>query len=74
MATHSNKSVSRIFTTYHAQNCWAYLGGVGWRKVRTGNSDGVTNVHVALTAGRANDKKVTVKTNSGDNKIEQVYL
>ena len=74
MATHSNKAVGRIFATYHSQNCWAYLTGVGWRKVRTGNKDGVTNVHVALTAGRANNRKVTVLTDSGDTKIQQVYL
>lgn len=74
MATHSNKAVDRIFTTYHSQNCWAYLNGVGWRKVLTGNADGVTNVHVALTAGRANGRTVTVVTDAGDANIEQVYL
>lgn len=74
MATHSNKSVSRIFATYHSQNCWAYLDGVGWKKVRTGNTDGCTNVHIGLTAGRANGKPVTAVTDSGDTLIEQVYL
>lgn len=74
MATHSNKSIDRIFVTYHSQNCWAALSGVGWRKVRTGNPDGATNVHVALTAGRANGRTVTVVTDAGDANIEQVYL
>ena len=74
MATYNNKSVSRIFVTYHSQNCWAHLGGVGWKKVQTGNADGTTNVHIALTAGRANGKTVTVITNAADNRIEQVYL
>jgi hypothetical protein len=74
MATHSNKSIVRIFTTNHSQNCWAYLSGVGWRKVQTGNPDGVTNVHIALTAARANSKNVTAVTDSGDTKIQHVYL
>jgi hypothetical protein len=74
MATHSGRSIDSIFTTYHSQNCWAYLAGVGWRKVRTGNADGVTNCHVALTAGRANGRTVTVVTDAGDANIEQVYL
>lgn len=74
MATHSNKALSRMFVTYHSQNCWAYLAGVGWRKAKTGNKDGVTNINIALTAGRANNRTVTVITDSGDSKIEQVYL
>ncbi|MEL6103891.1 MAG: peptidase M6 [Pseudomonadota bacterium] len=74
MATHSNKTVSRIFTTYHSQNNWAYLSGIGWKKVKTGNADGSTNCHIALTAGRANGKVVTVITDGADSLIEQVYL
>ncbi|MEM8823711.1 MAG: hypothetical protein AAGF30_08895 [Pseudomonadota bacterium] len=74
MATHSNKSVSRVFTTYHSQNNWAYLSGVGWKKVKTGNADGSTNVFVALVAGRANGKVVTAVTDGADTLIEQVYL
>jgi hypothetical protein len=74
MATHSNKAISRIFVTYHSQNCWAYLTGVGWKKVRTGNTDGCTNVFIALVAARANGKVVTALTDAGDTLIEQVYL
>ena len=74
MASHPNKTITRVFTTYHSQNNWAYLSGVGWRKVKTGNADGCTNVHVALTAGRANGKVVTVITDTPDTLIEQVYL
>jgi hypothetical protein len=74
MPTHSNKSISRIFTTHNSQNNWAYLATVGWRRVKTGNADGCTNVHVALTAGRANGKVVTVVTDAADALIERVYL
>lgn len=74
MPTHSNKTVSRIYTTYHSQNCWAYLAGEGWKKVQTGNADGCTNVHVVLTSARGNGKLVTVVTNAADNRIERVYM
>ncbi len=74
MATHTNKSLSRIFTTYHSQNCWAYLAGLGWKKVQTGNADGCTNVHTVLTSARGNGKVVTVVTDAGDARIEQVYM
>jgi len=74
MATYSNVSVSSIFASYHSQNCWIYLAGVGWKKVRTGNADGVTNVHLVLTAARANARLVTAITDAGNANIEQVYL
>lgn len=74
MASHGNKSIARIFTTYHSQNNWAYLSGVGWKKVRPGNADGCTNVHTALVAARANGKLVTAVTDAADSQIEQVYL
>ncbi len=74
MATHSNKSISRIFVSYHSQNCWASLSGIGWKKVQTGNADGCTNVFIALVAARANGKVVTAVTDAADSRIEQVYL
>lgn len=74
MATHNNKSISRIFTTYHSQNNWAYLAGLGWKKVQTGNADGCSNVHLVLTCARGNGKVVTVVTDAGDARIEQVYM
>jgi immune inhibitor A len=74
MATHSNKTVARVFCSYHSQNCWAYLAGIGWKQVQTGNADGCTNVHIVLTSARGNGKLVTVVTNAADNRIEQVYM
>lgn len=74
MATHSNVSIARVYTTHHSQNCWAYLSSEGWKKVQTGNADGHTNVHIVLTAGRANGKVVTAVTDSGDSRIERIYL
>lgn len=74
MATHSNKTVSRVFTSYHSQNCWGYLSGIGWKKVQTGNADGTTNVFMVLTSARGNDKLVTAVTNAADDRIEQIYM
>lgn len=74
MATHGSVSIARVYTTYHSQNCWAYLSGAGWKKVQTGNADGHTNVHIVMTAARSNGKVVTAVTDSGDDRIERVYL
>lgn len=70
---HNNLSVSRVYTSKHSQNCYAILSGIsGWKKVQTGSSDGVTNVHIALSAAKANGRKVDVYIVS--NQIERVTL
>lgn len=70
---HNNLSVSRVYTSNHSQNCYAIVSGIsGWKKVKTGSTDGVTNVHVALSAAKANGRKVDVYIVS--DQIERVTL
>ncbi|WP_340105289.1 hypothetical protein [Rhodohalobacter sp. 8-1] len=70
---HNNLSVARVYTSHHSQNCYAIVSGVsGWKKVKTGAADGVTNVHIALSAAQANGRKVDVYIVS--NQIERVTL
>jgi len=69
-----NVAITRIFVSHHSQNCWAFLAGIGWRKVGTASVDGTTNVHVALTAARAHGIVSSVTTNAADNAIEVVYV
>lgn len=58
---HNNQTVTRTFTTSNDQNCHARISGMdGWKKVKTGNSGGVTNCFVALCAARANGRPVDV--------------
>lgn len=69
---HTNVVVSSVYCTYHSENCWALIQGLGWRKIRTGNSDGVTNTFCLLSAARANGRNVTVYV--ADNLIERAYM
>ena len=70
---HSNVDVIRTYSTRHSKNCWAIVSGIsGWKKVNPGSNDGVTNVHSALCAARANNRKVDVYIVS--NQIERVVL
>jgi C1A family cysteine protease len=71
-AWHSNLSVALIYTTPHSKNAWAYLEGLGWRKIEPLSNDGVTNTLALLTNARARDRKVTVYAD-GD-QIYQAYL
>ena len=73
MATH-NVAIQRIFVSHHSQNCWAFLQGVGWRKVGALSVDGTANVHTALVTARAHAIVANVTTNAADDRIEIVYV
>jgi hypothetical protein len=69
-----NAAIQRIFVSHHSQNAWAFLAGVGWRKIGTLSVDGTTNVHIALVTARAHGIVANVTTNAADNAIEMVYV
>ncbi|WP_298291968.1 hypothetical protein [uncultured Litoreibacter sp.] len=69
----NNKTVTRTYSTSQAQNCWAIISGIsGWKKVKTGQKDGVSNVFTALNAARAGGKRVDVYI--ANNVIERVVM
>ncbi len=55
-----NKRVLSTFTYYGAQWAWAYIDGVGWRRVNGGAPDGVTNMFLGLCEAQANSRLVPV--------------
>ncbi len=69
---HTNRLVSQVYSTYHSQNAWARIQGLGWRKVKTGNKDGCTNTFVALCEVKANNRTVNVFADGST--INRVYL
>lgn len=69
---HHNKSIQRVFTSHHSENCWAYVDGIGWRKVKTGSADGTTNMFLSLSTARATNRPVNIYIE--DNTIQIMYL
>ena len=70
---HNNKTVTRTYASKDAQNCHAILSGIsGWRKIKTGNEHGVSNVFNSLNAARAGGKRVDVYI--VNNLIERVVM
>lgn len=70
---HNNKTVTRTYTSKDSQNCWAIISGIsGWKKIKTGAADGVTNVFAILCAAKANGRPVDVYLVS--NQIERATL
>ena len=69
----TNKKVTRTFTSHHSQNCYAIISTIsGWKKVKTGKADGVTNVFATLNTAHANNRTVDVYI--ANNVIEQVVM
>lgn len=65
-------TLDRVYSTPHSRNAWAYLHGIGWRKVQPLTPDGTTNVFAALVHARAAGKTVALHLTS--NEIDTVYL
>ena len=56
----SNVTVSQVYATRDSQNAWAYLAGIGWRRIQPGSSDGVTNLLALLTEAVVKSLPVSV--------------
>jgi hypothetical protein len=69
---HHNLTITRLFTSHHSENCWAHIQGMGWRKIQTGSTDGVTNMFFALSQARAHGTNVSIYIE--DDTIRIMYL
>ncbi len=70
---HNNKTVTRTYTSKDSQNAWAMISGIsGWKKIKTGAADGVTNTFALLSTARANGRQVDVYI--VNDKIERATL
>lgn len=69
----NNKAVIRTHAKSGSRMAWAIIEGIsGWRRIRPTSPDGVTNIHLLLSAARANNRRVDVYIRSGY--IEQATL
>ncbi|WP_350335229.1 Dot/Icm T4SS effector Zinc-dependent metalloprotease LegP [Coralliovum pocilloporae] len=69
---HNNKRVQRVYSTHDSQNAWAAIEGLGWRKIKTGDKDGVTNCFITVCDAMANNRNVNVYADGST--ISRVYL
>ena len=61
---HPNMTVNRTYSTTGALNAWADIDTWGWRKIKAGATDGVTNTLTLLSAAKANGRPVDVFVDS----------
>jgi C1A family cysteine protease len=69
---HSNVSVVQTYSSHHSRNAWAYLQGLGWRKIEPLSADGVTNMLALFATAEAEGRKVTVLADA--DLIYQAYM
>lgn len=70
---HNDKSVQWAHCKSGSQAAWAMIEDInGWKRIRTGAPDGVTNLYAMLTIAKANNRKVDVFIKN--DMIEEVTL
>ncbi|HEU5110280.1 MAG TPA: hypothetical protein VFT95_17200, partial [Micromonosporaceae bacterium] len=62
-----------LFSSAHADNGWAYIEGIGWRRVATGASSAHVNLGMLLSAARIQGTATPVR-HEADNLIHEIYL
>jgi hypothetical protein len=63
---HNNKQVLATFIHYTTQWSWAYIDGLGWRRIKDGAGDGVTNLTILFNTARASSRPVNVYIDGSD--------
>jgi subtilisin family serine protease len=71
-AWHYNKKVRATYAHHTTQAVWANIDTLGWRRIRTGAADGVTNIFEVCCEAVANNRNVHV--NADGTFIYTVYL
>ena len=75
MAWQNGKTVVQTFASNDSQNAWVNLSDIGWRRIRTGAPDGVTNLFLMFNAAKANGRTVNVfLTDDSDQFASIAYL
>ena len=54
----NNVTIRYTYATCIAESAWAYIDGIGWRRIRTGSPDGVSNVFRICCHAQATGAKV----------------
>ena len=66
--------INQVYSSKDGQNAWAHLAGTNaWHRILPGSADGVTNVHLILTAAKANNRQAYVVRDASNN-ITAAYM
>ncbi|NIL95870.1 MAG: S8 family serine peptidase, partial [Planctomycetales bacterium] len=57
---HYNQTISSTYVLHSTQAAWAHIDGLGWRRIKPGAPDGVSNMLNTCCAALGNNRKVHV--------------
>jgi hypothetical protein len=67
-------NINQIYCSRDSQNAWAHLAATNkWHRILWGAADGVTNVHLLLTAAKASNRQAYIVQDAGGN-ITAAYV
>jgi hypothetical protein len=73
MTMYISKNVKSTFVHNTTQWAWADIEGVGFKRIKDGYPDGVTNIFTLLCIAKASGRKVNVDIDA-DGMITTAYL
>jgi immune inhibitor A len=73
-AWHNDCKVLQTFASADAQNAWANIEGLGWRRMKPGAADGVTNLFQVFTAAQAGGCTVSAAIDQATQLVTIAYL
>jgi hypothetical protein len=74
MAWNNNVTVVQTYASNDSQNAWVNITGLGWKRIKPGATDGVTNLFILFNAAKANGRKVNVFVEDSTQFVTIVYL
>jgi hypothetical protein len=71
-----SKKITGLWTNYQNVNAWAYISGLGWRKLTNPDDDVTTAMFVACAEAKGDDRYVNFleESRSGNMEIREIYV
>ena len=69
---HNDIKVNATFAAGGFKDVWAHLGTLGWRRIKTGASESVSNLYTLLSGAHAHDRPVNAHLDGDE--IDIAYL
>jgi hypothetical protein len=76
MAWQYAKKITGLWTNYENVNAWAYVSGLGWRKLANPDDDSTIALFVACAEAKADNRNVDFREVgvSGNIEIHEIYV
>lgn len=71
---HYNKKINATFVHQKSQWAWADIEGIGWKRIKEGATDSMTNVLALLSTARTHEHLVHIHLDANDTIVTACLL